>query len=68
MDDHHFDYKQKFLKTKIKVHNNFLFSWQNSPKSEIIYERLENQVILEVFNGQKRGEKIAKITIFPYLV
>jgi len=32
----------------------FFFSWRNSPKSEIINERLENQVIfLEVFNGQK---------------
>ncbi len=45
----------------------FFFSWWNSPKSEIINERLENQVILEVFNGQKWGDKNCKtyhISIF----
>jgi hypothetical protein len=54
MDDHQFDYKQKSQKKKTQVHNNFYFSWRNLPKSEIIIERLENQVsFLEVFNGQK---------------
>jgi hypothetical protein len=47
----------------------FFFSWRNSPKSEIINERLENQVIFWRFSiARNEGGEIAKITIFPYLV
>ncbi len=66
MDDHHFDYKQKSKKKKkTQVHNNFFFSWRNSLKSEIINERLENQVFFwRLSMARNEGGKSQKLPYF----